>query len=157
MSVFIHSFRFLMESELSKEFLCVCYGQQTSSTFLTRPKPFLSLKCFFFNLTWSAFDSLQYFHWSFIFLSFLNIQVFSFLVTFSHGLIQICPSKVSKMLMTFVTRNLLKTIKQCHAFVIVFLSSLSRQIERLEDLRMGKMCSSWDTEGLLALMTRYKE
>lgn len=106
----------------------MCYGQQTSSTFLTRAKPFIFLKCFSFNLTWSAFDSLQYFHWSFVFLSFLNMHVFSFQVTFSHGLIQLCPSKVKKMLMTFVTRNLLKTIKQCYAFVIAFLSYVSRQI-----------------------------
>lgn len=80
------------------------------------------------------------------------MQVFSFQVTFNHGLIQLCPSKVNKMLMKFVTRNLLETIKQCYAFVIAFLSSVSRQ-ESLEDLGTGKMCSPLDPEDLLTLMT----
>lgn len=90
-----------------------------------------------FSFFWSAFSltllkvhliHFSTFHWGFIFLSFLNMQVFSLQVTFNHGSIQLCPSKVNKMLMTFVTRNLLKTIKQCYAFVIAFLSSVSGKI-----------------------------
>jgi len=42
--VFIHSLKVLLESELSKELLCMCYGQQTSSRFLARTKPVLFWK-----------------------------------------------------------------------------------------------------------------
>lgn len=49
-----------------------------------------------FNLICCAFDSLQYYLWSFIFLLFLRVRVFFLQVIFNHCLMHMGSSRMSK-------------------------------------------------------------
>lgn len=110
----------------TKQKIAVYYGQQTSSRYLTRTKAFLFPKLFFFALhevrLFTSVLSLK------LYLPFFSqhVRFFFFQVIFNHCLIPMGPSKMSKTLMKFVTKSCLKTVKQCYALVIVFMSSVSR-------------------------------
>lgn len=70
---------------------CICDIQEISWEILTK---------FFFqsslNLICCAFDSLQYYHWSFIILLFLSMQVFFLQVIFNYCLMHVDSSGMSK-------------------------------------------------------------
>lgn len=133
LSVFIHSFKFLMELELSKELLYVLWP--TNICKISHQNKTFSFSKALFYITWSVFNSLQCFHWSFIFLSFLHKQVFFFRVILNHSLRHMGPSKMSETLMMFVTKSRLETVKQCYVLVIAFPSSVSilGKPQRFED------------------------
>lgn len=70
---------------------CICDIQEISSEILTK-----NFNQSSFNLICCAFDSLQYYHWSFIFLLFLSMQVFFLQVLFNYCLMHMGSSRINK-------------------------------------------------------------
>lgn len=88
-SLFIYLFIYL-ESELNGKLLYLWYPRNILRN---------SHKIFFqssLNLICCAFDSLQYYHWSFIILLFLSMQVFFLQVIFNYCLMHVDSSRMSK-------------------------------------------------------------
>lgn len=110
----------------TKQRIAVYYGQQAFSRILTRTTAFLFPKLCF-CIMWRAYIHLSTFTEALSSFLFPTCKLFFFFqVIFNHCLIPMGPSKMSKTLMKFVTKSCLKTVKQCYALVIVFLSSVSR-------------------------------